>query len=892
MRLHRIRIRNFRGVADCEVRFPETGLTVVKGPNEAGKTSLAIALDLILWEADSSTKQKVKAVKPVHRDAGPEAEVELTTGEYRVEYFKRWAKRPETRLSVLAPHAEQLTGREAHERMCQILEKTLDRALFGALRFVQGSQIEQGSVGDSPTLMAALDRAAEGAADPEAESTLFEAIQKEWLEYFTPSGKKSRQRADLDAVVAKDRVELDAARDALARLEQTGESYRSVLAALEDLTTRREEALSEQGEAAAAKGALGELERRVDERSRAVNDAAAAEEKAQDAKKIREGLIESVDTEQRAIEELRVQIEALAPMLSEAERQGAEAKVRHEAAEKERDAAIEAVKVASADREFRQAQVSRQLLERRVVQVEQAWREEAEALAVVETSKVTPKARDEVEGAAQALLEAKATRDAQSPSVELRGLSAVQLEHDGEALRLDAGDVEQFVVTGETTIDVAGLLEVRVRGGGTVEDLEEAVVGAEKALAALVERYGLDPSNPSGDLQTKLDGLRDARKDRKAAQDKRDEALGDLTEAQLVAKLDEARALVERYPNERMATSPLPEDVETAKAVYQSAEQRVRDAEAPLKALIKARDVTRDGVTERRVEVERAKGLRADREKRLTGAKARLDEARGVTDDQSMTEALADAREHLRMAREALESASRELAVHDPEGVRARLANADALVERLSHEHRDLEEQKIALAATLQAKGADDLQAAIDAAEAAFAVDWQRHEEIERRAQAVALLRDTFLRHRDAARLAYVGPYREQIERLAKLVFGPEVRIAVDPEDFSVTHRALDGVVLPFDYLSVGAQEQLGVLARLACAALVSTEGTDGDVGAPVILDDALGYTDKDRLRALAPAFAEAAKHAQVIVMTSTPERYERVGNATVIGLPTRAAAS
>ena len=48
MRLHRVRLCNYRGVADCEVEFPAQGITVIEGPNEVGKTSIPEGLDLVL----------------------------------------------------------------------------------------------------------------------------------------------------------------------------------------------------------------------------------------------------------------------------------------------------------------------------------------------------------------------------------------------------------------------------------------------------------------------------------------------------------------------------------------------------------------------------------------------------------------------------------------------------------------------------------------------------------------------------------------------------------------------------------------------------------------------------------------------------------------------------
>ena len=53
MRLHRISLRNYRGVEESDVQFAETGVTIVEGRNEVGKSSLAEALDLLLSVPDS-----------------------------------------------------------------------------------------------------------------------------------------------------------------------------------------------------------------------------------------------------------------------------------------------------------------------------------------------------------------------------------------------------------------------------------------------------------------------------------------------------------------------------------------------------------------------------------------------------------------------------------------------------------------------------------------------------------------------------------------------------------------------------------------------------------------------------------------------------------------------
>jgi uncharacterized protein YhaN len=49
----------------------------------------------------------------------------------------------------------------------------------------------------------------------------------------------------------------------------------------------------------------------------------------------------------------------------------------------------------------------------------------------------------------------------------------------------------------------------------------------------------------------------------------------------------------------------------------------------------------------------------------------------------------------------------------------------------------------------------------------------------------------------------------------------------------------LAGRTVAYESLSGGAKEQLGIVARLASAALVAKED-----GVPVVIDDALGFTD------------------------------------------------
>lgn len=99
-------------------------------------------------------------------------------------------------------------------------------------------------------------------------------------------------------------------------------------------------------------------------------------------------------------------------------------------------------------------------------------------------------------------------------------------------------------------------------------------------------------------------------------------------------------------------------------------------------------------------------------------------------------------------------------------------------------------------------------------------------------------------------------------------------------DDLQIASRTVKDVTVPFDSLSGGTKEQLSLIFRLACSMMVAKDG-----GAPLILDDALGYTDPERLRLMGAILAKAAKECQVVIFTCVPDRYSNIGEATIVPL-------
>jgi hypothetical protein len=150
---------------------------------------------------------------------------------------------------------------------------------------------------------------------------------------------------------------------------------------------------------------------------------------------------------------------------------------------------------------------------------------------------------------------------------------------------------------------------------------------------------------------------------------------------------------------------------------------------------------------------------------------------------------------------------------------------------------------------------------------------------VERRAQAAERLWKVLDAHRAAASRRYVRPLKDKIDTLGRLVFGPTFSVDIGA-DLSIENRSLDGISVPFDSLSGGAREQLGILARLAASQIVGQQ-----TQVPLMMDDTLGFTDDDRLTRMGAAIASVARENQVIILTCMPSRFTYIGNATTVSL-------
>ena len=882
MRLHRIRLRDFRGVHDREVSLAEHGVTVLQGDNEVGKTSTLVALDLLFDAADSSRRAEIRAAQPAGVDAGPEVEAEVSTGPYRFVYRKRWLRRPRTELHVTAPAPEQLTGADAHARVTAILDETMDRALWRGLRVEQNSVVGQADLGGQDALTRALDRAASGPgvsrADPSADDGLIDRAAEELRRYRTPSGRATGELRAAEVRLADAEAEEARCRAALEAVERDVAARDRLDADAAALKARKH---AHTAEVTGLEDTWAALQSRLREVDAARQHAVLARERADAARERREtrdALVAAVedeaDTAARAAEAVAAHEAEHAAARDERDaRRAADTAARARASEARR-AADAAERAVSAARD----RVELADLAERLRRVDEAAAGLAAAERALAASTVDADDLDELEDLARDVVRAEAARDAAAARVELAvpdDAGELTVVVDGETVVLAPGGSRTLPVAGSRALSLPGVLDVRVTPGLDDAGRDDAVRERSRALAEACEDLGV----------ADLEAARAARRGAEDAARRADEHRAAL--ARELAGHGDAPALRAAHDAVR---SRLPDDkpsatsadvtelraaADTARADAEDAAHRADEADAACRS---AEDTVREADTRAAVLAERAAEARHAHTRRLE----ELDAARAAEPDATLAEAETTRLARARDAEREHEAMAAALADDDPDTVEARVLNARAVAERLSGEGARLEREHAETTGRLQAAGLAGWHDQLAAAELELDAAEREHAAVARRAAAARRLHETLTRHRERVRRSYVAPFRAQVERLARIVFGPSLALEID-EDLRITHRTLDGTTVPFGALSSGAQEQLGLCARLACAALV-----DPSEGVPVVIDDALGHSDPERLARLGAVFTAATSAhgaAQVVVLTCTPERYHGIGAATVVPL-------
>lgn len=867
MRLHRIRLINYKGVAEREVEFPDTGVVIISGDNEVGKTSLVEALGMVVGYKHTSGSRVIRVAQPVGRDVGVSVEVEFSLAGHRVVLSRTWLRKPTTTLSfVEGPRAgEKLAGDQANNAFDELWSRN-DEVLWRALQLLQVAGSGPWHLGDSRVLSGALDAASGGDDISDDAQQLLTKVSEEVNRYFTPTRKPNKDYQSVLTEVERSASEWRAAEEAVAGLEDARQAVDEAEQRYEQLNlavagARREvevwhqrlagvtdavEVARSAGESVRSAGLEAEradtawrerfrLTEQVDERRQQITDSMSAIREAQ----------QDVDALEQGVAQRRAEYEAEFRRLGELTRSIERVRSRRDHLVKLADKQRLASRLAS----FEELRQQMALLEAKQIQdCDEAFFTRLEKARVAAAE-------------AQWKLEAASAR----LGVEVLGSDTILV--DGAPI---SNDLERPVTT-NMMIEVPGIVRLTIRAA-SFEDLRSAAEKADEELAEMLAIIKAPDMDAALRLKAELDN---ARIEWKILSRQREDLLDGDTEAQLRDRLENLTAQVNSWSGEP-SPSDLP-DCDAALACLD--EERARCADAVDLARI-AREAAEAKANFRCRELADLQGRQQILDQELASRVSELNAARQETRDDDLQAAKQRAAANLQVAQERHQVAEAHLVELGADAVQADATSAEDNLKGLTERLREADRRRIEAKSRLAALAPDELQTALD--EAATRAEAARDEadSWQLRAERAKLLEETLLVHREQAQARYVEPFRHEIVELGRALHAdPGFDVRIDT-NLVIAERHLGGCWLGFDALSTGAKEQLVILARLAAACLVAP----GEP-MPVVLDDALGHADQRRLRRMWNALTVAGDKVQVIVLTANPDRYAGLCGAMYVEL-------
>jgi len=874
MRLHRLTLSNYRGIAHRDIEFPERGVTVVSGPNEIGKSSMIEALDLLLESKDRSAKKDVKQVKPTHADVGSEVTAEISTGPYRFVYRKRFHKKCETELTIIAPQREQLTGDQAHDRVRMMLAETVDTGLWQAQRVLQSASTSAVDLSGCDALSRALDIAASDSADTDlaaglssAEPLLIEKIDAEYARYFTATGRPTGEWASAETALRAADDEVARCAAAMAEIDEKVRRHGELSTQVAELTEARVAAAAR---LVAARSAAEQVAAVTEQHSAATIRATAA--------------VATRDAAAAAHRErlrLRAEVTARAAAAAEAQRAADDADEsetigRAVVVEAQQAAQVAAqalqqarVRVDAARETVALVQAAHQAvrLAARLTRIDSAQAELDTVARRLRDISLTDRAFRTIETAAAAVEIVQAQADLVSPALQLRAEHDVEVHIGDRRVVLPAGETYDLTVADVTEIRVPGVLTTSISPGATAAETHEKLVAAQRVLhEALVGAGVTDVAAARALAHQRAELLRS-----------RDQLTATVAGLLGDDDIDMLRAQLTAL-HDKMAGAP-DIDADAADAELASATDDYATAEVACATQHKVAAAADAQLTQRMTAAaaHREKAAAARSEEAMVAQ--RLAALRAEAGDDDIAVAAQAAADTAAAAEQLVAELTDELAQLGAAEVTAELAAAVAADDAVGRDLKQVTQALRDIDVQLDTIGSQGRAGQLDAARIRREHAAAAHARVQTRAHAAKMLRSVMSRHRDDTRARYVEPFRAEVQRLGRTVFGSTFEVEVD-NDLQIRSRTVAGRTVPFESLSGGAKEQLGIIARLAVAALVSR-----DDAVPVMIDDALGFTDPDRLTKMAAVFDAVGTEGQVIVLTCTSDRYRGIAAAHTVEL-------
>jgi predicted nucleic acid-binding Zn-ribbon protein len=887
--------------------LPPQGVVVLHAPNRQGKSSLVKALRACLMDYRSDSKAS-KLTNCYPRGSGEKPTVTVTfnvggTG-YRIKKcFGSTKSELASRSSTGEWRVETTSAADAHSRVCELAGGDDSRKGLTQLLWLTQAEFQLPIANEFDTNVRAQLRGILGVLQTPLDDRFSERVRKRWNEWYSGQRKAGKQHAIKSGCqLAQDLVRLAEAQAEFERGESRYHELEAQLRQTSELEARRSDLGRQLGEQ------TREFRRCQDERERSQARIAArklAEERSSSAEKEQEAardehlqrsaaaqrLVEA----QNAVPPARQSVDGFERIVTELEgREEPARKALSESREEQRSSRKRADRVAAKLREIEDLENLNQA---------RAALERADSIARMIASTKTYLARnpipdkkqqDELKTTDRRIVQLIA--DCQAASMTLRvvpeeGSRPARIALDGRPFQPLPGSPAppafQVRRKVELLIPDWGRVELsRGANSGDLDQIEDELRRCQEGQLSALASFGIAANDPEGldqlqrriaEHESKSKVLQDQEREFKKVAPKGLEPLQRRvleleTSLKNVATAD--LDTVEPIPMEREDLEKLRKDLNRQIEVLNDQSTRL---EEDLKGI--ATDLL-----EGRENLTKAKQKLAGGEATANNRREELERLR--TEDQ-INERVDRARHNLEAARVELKHS--ELTVEES-SIDERLTSSGEAVKAIEKQIRENEEKYNRIKGRLE--GSEGLHA--ERARLGARVDeltrLTKRETLEK--DAVDRLYELFEECREKQLGTWMGPIQDRVltwMRVLDIGDYKEVRFSDAFLPDKLVRRDGTGE-FGIDEESTGAQEQIGMLVRLALGSLLARV----DEPAVAILDDPLTHCDVGRLNKMRGILRRAAEgdskltpHAgplQIIILTCHPEWF-RDERATVIDL-------
>ena len=861
------------------------GLNIVVGPNEMGKSTLLDALRAILFEKYDSKARPVKDLQNDRNRAAPVVELafELNEGVYRIR--KRFIKKPYARLEC--PDGRILEGDAAEDELRKLLSlgkpgprgaQSETLGMWNVLWVKQGKSFGAPDLPESArgNLHSALESEVGTVLGGRRGRQLPQAIEKQLSELVTsrtnnPRGqyknlleKETSLKEEIERLEER-QAELS---DTLTRLDEAQEKLR--LLSSEDRDKDDAEEIERTRERC---GKLEQLENRI-----------KAAEKELELRKLK---LEKAENEEKERRELKKDI-------GEKETDLQEAKKRHkevQEAEKECQEKIEelhsAVRAAEAD----VTDAEESVLQKELVLEAVRLRDQIEELEThfEKARKAEERQRTAERDAAAITVTENLVERIRTAEKELEKttgrLSAVAttITFDMDPKRPDDIEVDgESLADDHFSIQAVSPVTIKIPEHGRIT-VDPAVKNRSKLLShqneaktelkEVLEKAGVEsPEEAQSRYDEKERLLRDADLARKEAELHSPATDDHGAGAQALGNYIESHSLILKAKTDKLNLSELP-NLKESEAILDNVKKRAVDARHVLdnaRAKLSGPDKELGRL---KIELGTSNERYENVKKDINHLQDKLGEAEKQCSDNQLQTNIKTSRNMLSEQEEALTELNTEREDDSLEHLQARINRLEKTISDRREKRSNLEVEIGRLKSHIEVSEGAGLDEAIQQKNRELELCQEEVRRSKREVDILTLLLSTL---RDAEREAkerYMSPVVNRLRPYLQYLF-PGADITID-ENLEITGVLRErGYEEPFHHLSMGTQEQIAVLVRLAFAEMLVEQGQP----ATVVLDDALVFSDDHRMNNMFDILNISAKNIQVLIFTCREHIFEGIG--------------